>query len=288
MRKVVWWIGGLVVLVIVIAMFTFTVNETDYAVVTQFGRAVRTIEDPGLKMKWPAPVQRVHRFDKRLQLFEGRLIEFLTTDKKNIIIKSYVCWQIGNPMNFFQAVGSTTVAEQKLEDIMISKGGAAIGDFEFEDLISVDDTIRIAQLESRIEDNIREQTLKEYGIEIVEVGISRLALPEANAYSVYNRMKAEREAIANKYRAEGKEQAAIIRAAADREKSDIISQAYGESQVVMGEGEAEAARIYSDAFAKDPDFYQFWRTMETYRKILDEKTTLVLSEDSELFKYLRE
>ena len=287
MRKVIWWIGGLVVLVIVIAMFTFTVNETDYAVVTQFGRAVRTFEQPGLKLKWPVPVQRVHRFDKRLQLFEGRLIEFLTKDKKNIIIKSYVCWQIGNPMEFFQSVGSGAVAEQKLEDILISKGGAAIGDFEFEDLISVDDTVRIAELESRIEDNIREQTLRDYGIEIVEVGISRLALPEANAYSVYNRMKAEREAIANKYRAEGKEQAAIIRAAADREKSDIISEAYGESQVVMGEGEAEAARIYSSAFSRDPDFYQFWRTMETYRKILDEKTTLILSEDSELFKYLR-
>jgi membrane protease subunit HflC len=287
MKKVFWWIGGLVVLVILIAMFTFTVNETDYAVVTQFGRAVRTIEEPGLKMKWPAPIQRVHRFDGRLQLFEGRLIELLTEDKKNIIIKSYVCWQISNPMEFFQSVGSAAVAEQKLEDILISKGGAAIGDFEFEDLISVEDTVRIAELEKRIEENLREQTLRDYGIEIVEVGISRLALPEANAYSVYNRMKAEREAIANKYRAEGKEQAAIIRAAADREKSDIISEAYRESQMVMGEGEAEAARIYSEAFSRDPEFYQFWRTMETYRKILDEKTTLILSEDSELFKYLR-
>ena len=115
-----------------------------------------------------------------------------------------------------------------------------------------------------------------------------MALPETNAFSVYSRMRSERKAIANKYRAEGQEQAAVIRAEADREKSEILSKAYEEAQVIMGEGEAEASRIYSDAFSKDREFYTFWRTMETYRKIMDDKTTLVLSQDSELFKYLRQ
>jgi membrane protease subunit HflC len=279
-------VGPIVLAGLLLSLFTFTVSESEVAVVTQFGKPVRIIQEAGLNFKWPVPVQKVNRFDRRLQLFESRLVEFLTKDKKNIVIKCYVCWQIQEPMKFFQSVGLASAAQQKLEDILISKGGAAIGDFEFESLISLDMAVRLSGLERRIQENLEAQTLRDYGIRIVEVGVSQLALPEANAYSVYNRMRAERKAIANKYRAEGREQAAIIRAGADREKSDILSKAYEEGQVIMGEGEAEAARIYADAFSKDPDFYQFWRTLETYRKILDEKTTLVLSEDSELFKYL--
>jgi membrane protease subunit HflC len=123
-------------------------------------------------------------------------------------------------------------------------------------------------------------------MEIKSVEVDRLALPEANAYSVYQRMKEERNAIADKYRAEGEEQAAKIRAEADRQKSEILSKAYEESQKIRGEGEAEAARIYAEAYSRDPEFYQFWRTLQSYQKILDEKTTLVLSEDSELLRYL--
>ena len=276
----------MILLGIIISLFTFTVNETEYAVLTQFGRPVRTIDKPGLNIKMPPPIQKVNKFDRRLQLFESRLVEFLTKDKKNVVLKFFVGWRIENPMLFFQSVGDMRVAEQKIDDILISKGGAALGDYEFEDLISTQE-IKITQLEERIKGDLEKQTLRDYGIRINEVGISWLALPESNAWSVYNRMRAERKAIANKYRAEGEEQAAGIRAEADREKSDIISEAYREAQMIRGEGEAEAARIYAQAFQRDPEFYQFWRTLETYRKILDEKTTLVLSEDSELFKYLR-
>jgi membrane protease subunit HflC len=288
MKKNIWILGGIVLLGLIIALVTFTVDETDYVVVTQFGRPVRTITESGLQFKLPYPAQRVNRFDRRLQVFESRLIEFLTRDKKNIVIKFFVCWGVKDPKLFLQAVGTNMVAEQKLDDILTSKGGAAIGDFEFEDLISVEQDIRIDELNERVRTNIEEQALRDYGILVTEVGISRLALPESNAFSVYNRMRAERKAIANKYRAEGKEMASGIRAKADRDKSEILSKVYQEAQIIRGEGEAEAARIYAEAFQKDLEFYQFWRTMESYRKILDEKTTLVLSEDSELFKYLKE
>ncbi|MFC2172380.1 protease modulator HflC [Acidobacteriota bacterium] len=288
MKKLLWGTGVLLFLGFVITLITFTVNVTEYAVVTQFGRPVKTIEQAGLNFKWPLPVQRVNRLDRRLQLFESKLIEFLTKDKKNIVIKCYVGWEIAEPMIFFQSVGTIGVAQQKLEDIMIARGGAAIGDFDFEDLISIEKESHIGDLEGRIRSNLEQQTLRDYGIRIMELGISQLALPEANAFSVYSRMRAERQAIANKYRAEGQEQAAIIRAEADTKKSAILSKAYQEAQVIMGEGEAEASKIYAEAFSKDPEFYKFWRTMETYRKIMDEKTTLILSEESELFKYLRE
>lgn len=288
MKQSIWVLGGIALLGLIIALVTFTVDETDYVVVTQFGRPVRTVTESGLQFKLPYPAQRVNRFDRRLQVFESRLIEFLARDKKNIIIKFFVCWRVKDPKLFLQAVGTNMVAEQKLDDILTSKGGAAIGDFDFDDLISVEQDIRIDELNERVQTNIEEQALRDYGILVTEVGISRLALPESNAFSVYNRMRAERKAIANKYRAEGKEMASGIRAKADRDKSEILSKAYQEAQIIQGEGEAEAARIYAEAFQKDLGFYQFWRTMESYRKILDEKTTLVLSEDSELFKYLKE
>ncbi len=230
---------------------------------------------------------KVNRFDRRLQLFESRLVEFLTKDKKNLVVKFFVVWTIEEPKHFFLSVSDVTTAEQKLDDILISKGGAAVGDYEFDDLISTEKEVRIGDLEERIQVDLEAQTLRDYGIRIDTVGISRLALPESNAYSVYNRMKAERKAIANKYRAEGEEKAAGIRAHADREKSDLISEGYHKAQVILGEGEAEAAKIYSEAFQRDPEFYQFWRTLEAYDEILDEKSILVLSEDSELFKYLR-
>ncbi len=287
MKRIIWIAGALIIACVLVALFTFTVNETEYVVLTQFGRPVRTIDKPGLNFKLPVPIQKVNRFDRRLQLFESRLVEFLSKDKKNVVLKFFVAWRIENAMLFFQSVGVASIAEQKLDDILISKGGAAIGDYEFEDLISTEREIKISELENRIRDDLEAQTLRDYGIRINEVGISRLALPESNAWSVYNRMRAERRAIANKYRAEGEEQASGIRAQADREKSDLVSEAYQQSQVIRGEGEAEAARIYTQAFQKDPEFYQFWRTLQTYKKILDEKTTLVLSEDSELFKYLR-
>jgi membrane protease subunit HflC len=287
MKRIIWIAGAVIIVCIVVALFTFSVNETEYVVLTQFGRPVRTIDKPGLKFKLPVPIQKVNRFDRRLQLFESRLVEFLSKDKKNVVLKFFVAWRIENPMLFFQSVGGAVIAEQKLDDILISKGGAAIGDYEFEDLISTDKEIKISELEKRIRTDLEAQTLRDYGIRINEVGISRLALPESNAWSVYNRMRAERKAIANKYRAEGEEQASGIRAMADREKSDLVSEANQEAQVIRGEGEAEAARIYTQAFQRDPEFYQFWRTLQTYKKILDEKTTLVLSEDSELFKYLR-
>ena len=287
MKRILWILGTVTVAGILIALFTFTVNETEYAVLTRFGKPVRTIEKPGLNFKWPAPIQKVNRFDKRLQLFESRLVEFLTEDKKNVVLKFIVAWRIEEPMLFFQSIGNITTAEQKLDDILISKGGAAMGDYVFEDLISIEKEIKIDELEDHIKGDLEEQTLRDYGIRINEVGLSQLALPESNAWSVYNRMRAERKAIANKYRAEGEEKAAGIRAQADREKSDLVSRAYQESQVIRGKGEAEAAKIYAEAFKRDPEFYQFWRTLETYRKILDENTTLVLSEDSELFKYLR-
>ena len=205
MRRMIYFLCGAIIVAGMVSLFTFTVNATECVVVTQWGRPVRTIEDPGLKVKWPPPVQKVNRFDQRLQMLESRLVEFLTKDKKNVVVKFFVVWRIEEPKHFFLSVSDVGTAEQKLDDILISKGGAAVGDYEFDELISTEKKVRIGDLEQRIEIDLEAQTLRDYGIRIDTVGISRLALPESNAYSVYNRMKAERKAIANKYRAEGED-----------------------------------------------------------------------------------
>lgn len=288
MKKALFAIIGLAAAASLLYQSTFVVNQGEFAVVTQFGKPVRIIEQAGLYLKYPLWVQKAHKFDRRLQLFQSRLSEYLTKDKKNLILKCYVQWQIEKPKQYFESLGNFEEARQRLEDILISKGGAAIGDFEFEDLVSLSRKIKIKDLEKRIQEDISQSTLALYGIKVVKTGISQLALPPQNANSVYNRMKAERKAIANKYRAEGQEKAAVIRAEANREKAAILARAYEESQKVMGKAEATAARTYSRAFGQDPEFYEFWRTMQTYGKILDNQTTLILSEDSKLFKYLKE
>lgn len=287
MKKLAWLAGAGALAAVILSLTCFVVGENRFAVVTQFGKPVRIIDKAGLYFKLPDPVQTVDRYDHRLQLFESKPVEYLTKDKKNIILKCFMCWRVVEPKRYFQSLGAMTLARQRLEDILISKGGAAVGDFEFEDLVTLSGQPKIGQLVEHMKSAIDRQTQRHFGIRILEVGISQLALPQENAKSVYERMKAERKAIANKYRAEGREKAAMIKAQADREHSLILSEAYRQSQVLMGQGEAEAAQVYAKAFGQDPEFYRFWRTLETYRKILDEKTTLVLTDQSPLFEYLK-
>ena len=286
MKKLLICLGVILGVVLVLSMFTFVVDQTQYVVLTQFGRPVKVYDQPGLKFKLPLPIQKVNRIDRRLLVFESRLLELLTKDKKNLVIKCYVCWRVLEPMHFFQAVGNRAMAEQRIEDVLIAKAGASLGGFEFEELLNSEEQIKIPELEEKIRESIGEQVKKNFGIEIVKVGISRLQLPETNTYSVYNRMREERKAIANKYRAEGQEQASKIKAEADRQKAEIIAEAQKQAEIIKGEGEAEAVKIYAQTAGKDPEFFKFWRTLQVYKKILDEKTTLILSEDSELFKYL--
>ncbi len=289
MKRVIWGLVIIAAVMLVIAATTFTVKQNEYAVVTRFGDPVRTITQPGLNFQIPPPIERVNLFDKRLQLHQGLLLECLTEDKKNIAVRTVLVWRISDPGTFFVSVGTMDAAAQKLDDLLTSKGVGAIGDYNFDDLVSVEHVVRLDDLERRIEKKLSQSLASGgYGMEMRTVEIDRLALPESNAYAVYQRMRKERNAIANKYRAEGEEEASKIRARADREKSDILSRAYEQAQKIRGEGEAEAARIYAEAFSRDQEFYKFWRTLQSYKKVLDQKTTLVLSQDSELLKYLGE
>jgi membrane protease subunit HflC len=275
--------GGFALLLAYLSLYS--VRETEFALVTQFGRPVRTVLNSGLHAKWP--FQSILWFDRRLRIYNPRPSEFLTRDKKNLVIENYVAWRIDDPIRFVQSVGDTTAAEMRLHDIIWSGLSAALGTHDLESLVSAAlGNAQAAPMLDALTIETDRSALAQYGIRVVDVRIKRLNFPEQNKQSVFARMRAERERIALQYRAEGEQQALAIRASADREKEEMISSAYKEAEKVRGEGDAEATRIYGEAYAKNPSFYKLMRTLDSYKKVLDDKTTIILSTDSELLKVL--
>jgi modulator of FtsH protease HflC len=277
------WIA-LLALVLVWRTF-FSLRETDFVLVTNFGKPVRTIDDAGLHAKWPW--QGAAYFDRRLRVYNPTRSEFLTRDKKNLVIESYVLWQIADPEAFVKSVGTADAAEMRLHDITWAGLAAEIGRLDLEELIApVPEEVQSRAMLDRLTEATGSRALEQYGISVSDVRIKRLNLPEQNKQSVYARMRAERERIARQYRAEGEEQALEIRAEADRKREELLSAAYREAETIRGEGDAEAARIYGEAYSRNQQFYKLTRTLEAYKKALDDDTTVILSSDSELLKLL--
>jgi|TARA_B110000914_G_C15448460_1_gene439670 membrane protease subunit HflC len=269
-------------LVILFVLSTIiVVDETEQVVILQFGRPVQTITDPGLNFKLPAPIQVSNSFDKRLLEYDVPPEEILSRDKKSLIIDNYVRWRIVDPLLFLKTVRAIPTAKTRLDDIVYSELRQELGNHDMAEIIT--ETRELIMEKVTIASN--EETSK-YGIEVIDVRIRRVDLPQQNEASIYARMEAERKRQANKFRSEGEEEAQKIRAATDRDKTIILAEAYKTAQQIRGEGEAEALDIYAESFSKDPDFYEFLRTLETYEKVIDKKTTLVLSGDSKLFKAL--
>jgi membrane protease subunit HflC len=278
--------AGAVVAALVLSYLTFfSVRETEFVLVTQFGRPVRTVTEAGLNAKWP--FQTAIFFDRRLRTYNPRPSEFLTRDKKNIVIENYVVWKIEDPDRFVQTVGDATAAEMRLHDIIWSGLSAALGTHDMDSIVGTEpDKVQTSAMLDDLTALTDHAALEQYGINVVDVRIKRLNLPEQNKQSVYARMRAERQRIARQYRAEGEEQALSIRADADRQKEEILSIAYKQAENIKGQGDAESTRTYGQAYSKNPAFYKLLRTLETYKKVLDDKTTAILSSDSELLRVL--
>lgn len=278
-------VAAAVVLILLVFSTLFSVRETEFVLITQFGRPIRTITQAGLSAKWF--YQTAIFFDRRLRVYNPRPSEFLTRDKKNIVIENYVAWKIQDPNRFVQTVGDPVAAEMRLHDIIWSGLSAALGTHDLDSIVSIaPEKIQAAHMLDDLTKLTDRAALEQYGINVVDVRIKRLNLPEQNKQSVYARMRAERERIARQYRAEGEEQALSIRADADRQREEILSVAYKQAETTKGEGDAESTRIYGQAYSRNPKLYKLLRTLESYKKILDDKTTAILSSDSELLKIL--
>ena len=257
------------------------VDETEQIVILQFGKPVQTIKDPGLNFKLPAPIQVSNTFEKRLLEYDVPPEEILSRDKKSLIIDNYVRWRITDPLLFLQTVRAVPTAKTRLDDIVYSELRQELGTHDMVEIIT--ETRELIM--DKVTKASNEETSK-YGIEVIDVRSRRVDLPRENEASIYARMEAERKRQANKFRSEGEEEAQKIRAATDRDKTIILAEAYKKAQIIRGEGEAEALDIYASSFSKDTEFYEFLRTLETYEKVIDKKTTLVLPGDSKLFKML--
>ena len=257
------------------------VDETEQIVILQFGKPIRTITEPGLNWKFPAPFQTSDTFEKRLLEYDVPPEEILSRDKKSLIIDNYVRWKITNPLLFLKTVKAVPTAKTRLDDIVYSELRQELGNHDMVEIITENREL----IMNKVTIASNEETSK-FGIEIIDVRIRRVDLPQENESSIYARMEAERKRQANKFRSEGEEEAQKIRAATDRDKTVILAEAYKQAQKIRGEGEAVALDIYATAFSKDPSFYEFQKTLETYETIIDQKTTLVLPADSKLFKTL--
>ncbi len=277
---------ALAVLVAIAVGSAFVVDTTEYAVVTRFGRPVRTYTTPGLRFRIPF-VDQVVRLDARLLMTEPPAAEYLTLDKKNVVARAFLTWRLDDPLRYLQTVQLRDAAEARLAAVTSSEIGAAFGSVPFDALVSTDaDKMRLGAIIDQVEQRVRDTAAREYGVNLVSLRVERLAFPQQNEASVFQRMRAERQRIAKQFRSEGEEQSLKIRAEADRERARILAEADRKASEIRGQAEAEAARIYADALAADPDFYRFVRTLEAYDKIIDKDTTVILPADSPLMKGL--
>jgi membrane protease subunit HflC len=260
------------------------VDQSEAAFVTEFGRPVRLIEVAGLHFKWPH--QGVRAFDRRLQLDTPPAREMLTRDKKNLELAWYVSWRIADVQRFLRTVRTIPDASARLEDMAAAVLAAELGGRELGQLVSIGDRSMLDAMTIDVSKRVAEQATREYGVEVVAVRLRRMNYPEEVRTAVFEQIRSERQRVAAATRAEGESQARMIRSAADRDRAAAIARAESDAAKLIGEGEAQAARIANEAHAADPAFYQFLKTLETYRSALDAKTTLVLSAESRFLRLL--
>jgi len=279
-KKAIVVIVLVIFILIVIKGALFTVDEREQAIIVQLGKHVRTIQKPGLYFKLPL-VQNVLRFEDRILEYDASAAKIITADKKHLMVDNYARWKIIDPLKFYETVRNEFGAQARLDDIVFSEIREELARHTLTEVVSV----RREMLMDKVAEQC-DQKAREYGIQIIDVRIKRADLPKEVTHSVYARMKAERNRIAKKYRSEGEEEAVKIRAKADRERTILLAESYRKAEILRGAGDAQAIKIYARAFGKDPEFYSFLRTLEVYRKSLAEGTTIILSSDSELFRYL--
>lgn len=273
---------GLAVLLILISSSVFVLNQTEQAIVLQFGEPVAVIKDAGLKFKIPF-IQNVVFYDNRLLNLDPPAQEIVLNDKKRLDVDSFTRYRIIDPLKFYQTVRTETQARSKLEEIVNSSVRNILGRITLPELLS--------QQRSQIMGDISNAVKKDaaqIGVNVAEVRIRRADLPLEVLQAINDRMRAERDRDAKEFRAEGQQAAQQIRATADKERTIIIAEAEKKAQIIRGEGDQRATKIWNDAAGQDPQFYAFYRSLEAYRKSLGKDNNyFVLSPDSEFFKYFR-
>jgi membrane protease subunit HflC len=279
------WIPILIVAGLVLGAWNlaaYSVPQWMQAIVVQLGEPVRTVQQPGLYWKIPL-IQNVLYFDQRLLDYNASPREILTKDKQQLVVDNYSRWRIRDPLQFYRTVRNEEGAQSRLDDIIYSNLRETLGRHTLREIINEKRALLMEQVTKRSDEKARE-----YGIEVVDVVIKRADLPEKNELNVFNRMRTERERQAKKFRAEGDEEARKIRSESDKQVQILLAESRKRAEIIRGEGDALAVKIFADAYGRDPEFYQLVRTLEAYRKSLGEDTAVILSPNSDFFRYLKQ
>ncbi len=259
----------------------FTVHETEKALVLQLGVPQDKVYGPGLHLKLPF-IQNVIYFDARILDYDARPTEAFTVDKKAIVLDNYARWRIADPLQFYRTMRTIPGAQARLDDVVYSQLRALVGGYTLTEVVSVYRAKIMEEVTSHVAN-----LMKGFGVEVVDVRIKRTDLPAENQRAIFDRMRAERERQAKQYRSEGVEESTRIRSDADRQSAVILAESSKNAQITNGEGDAEAAQIYADAYGKSPEFFEFQRGLDALRNSLFDNSRIVLSQDNPLFKPLQ-
>lgn len=293
-----WMSGGIIVFfagLFILANALFVVGQTEQAIILQFGKPERVEQTPGLKVKMPF-FQNVEYFDKRLMDFDAETEEVIAADQKRLRVDAFLRYRIVDPLRFKQSVADERTMRNRLNSILEASLRQALGNVPLSAIISD----KRAPLMQQIRDLVNQQTMGSksmdaeknvttggFGVEVLDVRIKRTDLPPANSEGIYKRMQTERHKEANQYRAQGAEDAQKTRSRADKERTILLAEARRKAEILRGEGDSAATRIFAQSFGQDQEFFQFYRTLAAYRKTLSENdTTLVLSPENDFLKYL--
>lgn len=278
----------LVVLILVLSSVMYQVRQTEQVIITRFGKPVRTETEPGLKFKYPPPIEVVERFDSRSRLFQDTPEEeTATAGGEPIIVKTFVVWRISDPKLFLESVKDVSTAEANLTSLLRDRQNSVIGRHYFSEFVNTDrDKIHFEQIEDEISGEIRPEALNRYGIEIQSVGIKRLMISKDVTEKVFDRMRADRNRKTESILAAGNAEAERIRSDAQAKQKELLAVADAQAKQIRGAGDAEAAKYYK-LLEADPDLAMFLRDIEALKKILAERSTIVLGVETEPIQLLK-
>ena len=281
-------LGFIVAAILLVAVFSFQLPETQCAVVTTFGRP-QEVGAPGLHFRWPYPFQRVYTFDKRVRCFsggDGKLEETMTKDGHNILIGIYVTYRISDVKLFFTSLENMTKAESQLNSLMRGAKNAAFGQYDFNQIVNTDPKkMELNDIQRNILDKLRKDAAP-YGLNIISVGINTINVPKTISEKVFDRMIAERKKVSDGIIAEGDKKAETIKIKADRERAQILAKAEAQALKTRGEADAKAAEYYK-VFGEDPELAEFLRKLAALRKVMKGRTTLVVDTSTPPFDLLK-
>ena len=281
-------LGVVVAVILLIAVFSYQLNQTESAVVTTFGSPA-AVTDPGLHFRWPFPFQKIYKFDHRIRCFEGgsgKIEETMTADGQNILVGIFINYRISAVEKFFRTLEGMTKAEERLNSLMRSAKNATFGQYKFSQVINTKpELMKLNEIQDRIKAALEKDTA-EYGIEIVSVGINTINVPERITDKVFDRMIEDRKLVADRYLAEGTVRASEIRNDADQKKAVMLAKAEAEAREIRAQGDAEAATFYA-VFRENPELAEFLRKLDSLRLIMRNQTTLVLDTNVAPFDLLK-